>query len=65
MDYPVYKIVVNDDDETGIEFVSLVDKPAIKKDFLKNLSSAEQVEVYLDNYSSYSQSNELQLVQKE
>jgi hypothetical protein len=34
MDYPVYKIVVNEDDETGIEFVSLVDKPAIKKDFL-------------------------------
>ncbi len=34
MDYPVYKIVVNDDDETGVEFVSLVDKPAIKKDFL-------------------------------
>jgi hypothetical protein len=34
MDYPVYKIVVNEDDETGVEFVSLVDKPAIKKDFL-------------------------------
>ena len=30
----MYKIVVNEDDETGVEFVSLVDKPAIKKDFL-------------------------------
>jgi len=31
---PIYRIVVNEDDETGVEFVSLVEKPAIKKDFL-------------------------------
>jgi hypothetical protein len=34
MDLPVYRIVVNEDDDTGVEFVSLVDKPAIQKDFL-------------------------------
>jgi hypothetical protein len=34
MELPLYKIVVNEDDDTGVEFVSLVDKPAIKKDFL-------------------------------
>jgi hypothetical protein len=34
MELPVYKIVVNDDDETGVEFVSLVDRPAIQKDFM-------------------------------
>ena len=31
---PVYRIVVNEDDETGVDFISLVQKPAIKKDFL-------------------------------
>jgi len=31
---PIYRIVVNEDDETGVEFVSLVEKPAKKKDFL-------------------------------
>lgn len=34
MDLPVYKIVVNEDDDTGVEFVSLVDRPAIQKDFM-------------------------------
>jgi hypothetical protein len=34
MELPIYKIVVNDDDETGVEFVSLVDRPAIEKDFM-------------------------------
>ena len=34
MELPVYKIVVNDDDETGVDFVSLVDRPAIQKDFM-------------------------------
>ena len=36
MELPIYKIVVNEeDDNTGVDFVSLVDKPAIQKDFLK------------------------------
>ena len=31
---PIYKLVINDEDETGVEFVSLVTNPAIEKDFL-------------------------------
>lgn len=35
MDLPIYMASVNEDDiETGISFISLVDKPAIQKDFL-------------------------------
>jgi hypothetical protein len=35
MDFPVYMATVNEQDtDSGISFVSLVDKPAIKKDFL-------------------------------
>ena len=34
MDFPLFRIVVNEEDETGVDFVSLVDKPAIQKDFL-------------------------------
>lgn len=34
MDLPVYKILVNEDDQTGVDYISLVDKPAIQKDFL-------------------------------
>jgi hypothetical protein len=33
MDLPVYKLVINPEDETGVEFVSLVTNPAIEKDF--------------------------------
>jgi hypothetical protein len=31
---PIYKLVINEEDETGVEFVSLVTNPAIEKDFL-------------------------------
>jgi len=31
---PLYKIVVNDDDETGVDFISLVDEPAIEQNFI-------------------------------
>jgi hypothetical protein len=35
MKLPVYKLDINEwDEETGIEFVSLVESPAIQKDFL-------------------------------
>jgi hypothetical protein len=34
MELQVYKIVVNEDDDTGVDFVSLVDRPAIQKDFM-------------------------------
>lgn len=35
MNLPIYKLDINEfDDETGIEFVSLVETPAIQKDFL-------------------------------
>ena len=35
MKLPVYRLDINEfDDETGIEFVSLVETPAIQKDFL-------------------------------
>lgn len=33
MDLPVYKLIINPDDETGVEFVSLVTNPAIERDF--------------------------------
>lgn len=34
MDLPVYKIVVNEDDDTGVDVVSFVERPAIQKDFM-------------------------------
>ena len=35
MKLPVYKLTINEfDEETGIDFVSLVESPAIQKDFL-------------------------------
>jgi hypothetical protein len=30
---PVYKLVINENDETGVDFVSLVTNPAIERDF--------------------------------
>ena len=33
MDLPIYKLVINPEDETGVEFVSLVTNPAIEKEF--------------------------------
>ena len=33
MDLPVYKLVINEEDETGVNFVSLVTSPAIERDF--------------------------------
>lgn len=33
MDLPIYKLVINEDDDTGVEFVSLVTNPAIERDF--------------------------------
>jgi hypothetical protein len=30
---PIYKLIINPEDETGVEFVSLVTKPAIERDF--------------------------------
>lgn len=36
MDLPIYKLTINEDDfETGVDFISLVENPAIQKDFLK------------------------------
>lgn len=32
---PVYRVVINDDDNTGVEKMSIVDNPAAKKHFLK------------------------------
>ena len=34
MDLPVYKLIINENDETGVEFVSLVTAPAIERDFV-------------------------------
>ena len=34
MELPVYKIVVNEDDDTGVDVVSFVERPAIQKDFM-------------------------------
>jgi len=33
MELPIYKLIINPEDETGVEFVSLVTKPAIERDF--------------------------------
>jgi hypothetical protein len=33
MNLPIYKLIINPEDETGVEFVSLVTNPAIEKDF--------------------------------
>jgi hypothetical protein len=33
MELPVYKLIINEEDETGVEFVSLVTNPAIERDF--------------------------------
>ena len=52
MDLPVYKLVINDEDDTGVEFVSLVTNPESKETFsistnnLLNLK-AERVKVIL------------------
>lgn len=35
MELPIYYIEITDDPDNGFEFVSLVDKPAIKKEYLK------------------------------
>ena len=34
MELPVYRLVINPDDETGVDFVSLVTSPAIERDFV-------------------------------
>lgn len=34
MELPIYKIVINPEDETGLSAVSLVDLPAVEKDFI-------------------------------
>ena len=46
MKLPVYKLDINEfDDETGIEFVSLVETPAIQKDFLAFAEIAQRFEI--------------------
>jgi hypothetical protein len=36
MDLPVYKLTIQDEDfESGVDFISLVENPAIQKDFMK------------------------------
>ena len=34
MNLPVYKLVIDDSDELGVDFVALVDKPAIEKNWM-------------------------------
>jgi hypothetical protein len=34
MNLPVYKLIINDEDETGVEYVALVDDPAIKRNWV-------------------------------
>lgn len=34
MDLPIYKLVIDDSDELGVDFVALVDKPAIEKNWM-------------------------------
>ena len=46
MKLPVYRLDINEfDDETGIEFVSLVETPAIQKDFLAFAEIAQRFEI--------------------
>ena len=34
MNLPVYKLVIDDNEELGVDFVALVDKPAIEKNWM-------------------------------
>ncbi len=34
MDLPIYKLIIDDEAETGVEFVALVDKPAIERNWI-------------------------------
>ena len=46
MKLPVYRLDINEfDDETGVEFVSLVETPAIQKDFLAFAEIAQRFEI--------------------
>jgi hypothetical protein len=46
MKLPVYRLDINEfDEETGIEFVSLVETPAIQKDFLAFAEIAQRFEI--------------------
>ncbi len=33
MELPVYKLVIDESDELGVEYIALVDKPAIEKNW--------------------------------
>lgn len=33
MNFPVYEMMISDDDETGVDYIALVDNPAIEKTF--------------------------------
>jgi hypothetical protein len=47
MELPLYELVINDeDDESGVDFISLVDKPAIKRNWIA--FKDEQFESYTD-----------------
>lgn len=55
MKYDVYRLKVNEDDDTGMKAMSLVDKPAIESDFLKFKKQESVVVALKDEKGSYKQ----------
>jgi hypothetical protein len=45
MELPLYKLVINETDETGVEFVSLVTSPAIERDFIYFAKNRKKFEI--------------------
>ena len=45
MELPLYKLVINETDETGVEFVSLVTAPAIERDFIYFAKNRKKFEI--------------------
>lgn len=48
-DLPIYNIVLSDDDGTGVDLVSLVDNPAVQRDFLKFNEDKQPLKFSIDD----------------
>jgi hypothetical protein len=49
MELPVYKLVIDESDELGVEYIALVDKPAIEKNWFAFMDESEkQFKFYAD-----------------
>lgn len=48
-DLPIYNVMLTDDDETGVDLVSLVDDPAVQRDFLKFSEHTKPLKFSIDD----------------